>query len=354
MKVRYWQICGLGALVLACGTADDSGLFDSAETADLAVSAEPGGGSSDSDSGQGAASAADAAPGSGEAPMVATGLDEAGSGAEASEEGDASEESGLPGVQPVGVQGNAGDEAAGESEAGDDGAGESDDNGAEAAPGDDEGTSEDGAEGDDADSGAEAPSAPAGVEPAPGDPAAPRSIPIDGSIAVRQSCELAACGGGELAGKSYRYVGACVEQDALLGNLAAQCAGLEIVELGGQVRGTVSFTDDSVTQDVTLEFAIVLTLPADCLQGSCELTAADLASGGTPGASCEDADGGACTCSLPLTSSAQASTSFAASGDQVTLGESTVNYCASEAGLELANGLGDIDYVLRAIEPAAG
>ncbi len=313
MRGRTWCAGAIAVLAVACASVEDSGLFRLAPTNRSAATADDGpdeGGRGAATNGAGGNSTAAATP-------------PASGGGEESERGGA-----APVVVPPLVDenpasgGGDGVRGSGDADAGGTGSGS-------------EGARPDAGDGS-------AGSGDAGVA------ADDDQVPVDGSILVQPSCPFASCG-GELDG-AYDYVGACVEEAGLFAGLFAGCEEAQVLSADGRIAGSSSFAGSVFTQDVTLTFSLVFRLPAACVPGGCALTAEAYVEAGATGTNCEAAAEGACTCTMPLSSSAQVSTTFTRDGDQVTLGETTVSYCAADGDLVYTNGVDDFDYVLRAVE----
>lgn len=174
------------------------------------------------------------------------------------------------------------------------------------------------------------------------------TIPVDGTVSVQETCEFEPCG-GELDDESFEYVGACMEKQALLDSFARSCNGVEVIDASGTIEGTISFANGRFEQDVALELSVQYHVPRQCSFGaSCTLVAASLISGGAMGTRCVNADNGGCNCTRPLSLPANASGRYTTDDDELSLGGTSVNYCASGGSLQYANGVGDWDYVLQA------
>lgn len=180
------------------------------------------------------------------------------------------------------------------------------------------------------------------------------SIPVDGTVTVQETCDFYPCG-GDLEGQSFEYVGACIEEQALLGSYTDTCEGLEVVAATGTIEGTISFANGRFAQDVSLDLSVEYHVPRRCLYGSygasCTLAAAAFASAGAVGTRCESASGGGCNCTRPISSPASTSGRYTTRDDELTLGGTTVSYCASRGTLQYTNSLDDWDYVIQATNP---
>ncbi len=172
--------------------------------------------------------------------------------------------------------------------------------------------------------------------------------PFVGIVDIVESCGFAPCG-GNLAGTSWQYTRVCVEEAALLASLRSQsrCGDLELLDATGELSGTLSFDEDSYARDLSLIMETSLRVPASCVVGDCATTAFLIATE-LPGTTCGTTADGACTCSVPLTGSLQDTGSYATDSAQLSLGDTTGDYCASEGSLQHQGSILNVDFIYEA------
>lgn len=152
--------------------------------------------------------------------------------------------------------------------------------------------------------------------------------PGNGAIQLGNCPAFSACG-GELDG-AWTLDGLCIDDDMPFDT--TECPGLTVVNTGGDVSGTLTFADGTLTSSVTSSITATLGIPSSCTMGlSCAMIQGALAmSEGLDTATCSSSAGGGCTCTVGVLNSAMSSTTYTVDGDVVTTGDGDrFEYCVS-------------------------
>ncbi|HEY6728686.1 MAG TPA: hypothetical protein VI197_31965 [Polyangiaceae bacterium] len=169
-----------------------------------------------------------------------------------------------------------------------------------------------------------------------------------GTVVIEDDCGYEACG-GDLADTDWRYSRLCVEEEALLAPFQTFCDSIGVVSAGGEVSGTISFTDDSFTQDVTFSVNGEFDVPEACIVGNCAVVGLGLAAAGLTDASCVDGSNGGCLCSGTMLGESTASGDYSSDGDNVELDGEQSSYCVSGDSLKYTGEIQGVEFVYETL-----
>ena len=152
-----------------------------------------------------------------------------------------------------------------------------------------------------------------------------------GVVVLEDVCSHEPCGGA-LPNTAWRHVRACVPKEQIIGPMLDFCPSITLLSSGGELAGTISFTDDSFNQEVSFSLWIELDVPIDC-DISCPMFAASLALLGFPGATCEESND-SCHCIGAAQGTDPRSGDFIAADDGTLtllgLGDIEASYCVAD------------------------
>ena len=177
-----------------------------------------------------------------------------------------------------------------------------------------------------------------------------------GTVVVKDDCAYEACG-GDLANTDWTYSGICVEKEALLAPFQGFCDTLELVSAGGEVTGTISFTDDTdgqdvsfgtFTQDVSFSVTGEFAVPQSCVPGSCAIVTLGLAASGLADANCRMSDTG-CTCSGTLVGESALDGDYTTDDETLTLDGEGASYCASGDSFKYTGEIEGVEFVYETV-----
>jgi len=169
-----------------------------------------------------------------------------------------------------------------------------------------------------------------------------------GSVVVKDDCAYEACG-GDLANTDWDYSQICVEKDALLAPFQDFCdTPLEVVSAGGEVTGTISFSDDTFTQDVSFSVTGEFAVPQACVLGSCAIVGLGLGAAGLTDASCRTADDG-CRCSGTLVGESALDGDYSTDAETLSLDGEEASYCASDDSFMYIGEIQGVEFVYATV-----
>jgi hypothetical protein len=156
--------------------------------------------------------------------------------------------------------------------------------------------------------------------------------PLDITLNYQAQCPAVnpQCG-GDLVGRWF-YTAACVD-NCLISPLQQSCPGATVSNVTGTTRGEVTFTNTTVSRNVTSTYTATVSVPAGCVAAGCALV--EVALGQLyDTASCAQAGSG-CSCSITDTFTVNDSTSYVAAGGVITVGGGTRTYAYCRTGNSL-------------------
>lgn len=168
-----------------------------------------------------------------------------------------------------------------------------------------------------------------------------------GTVVVKDDCAYEACG-GDLANTDWEYSQICVEKEALLAPFQDFCDTIDVLSAGGEVTGTIGFTDDAFTQDVSFSVTGEFDVPQACVPGSCAVVGLLLGAAGLSDGSCRTSDSG-CVCSGTLLGESALDGDYTTDGETLSLDGDEVSYCASGDSFKYIGEIQGVEFVYEAV-----
>jgi hypothetical protein len=164
-------------------------------------------------------------------------------------------------------------------------------------------------------------------------------VPLDITLNYQSACPAInpRCG-GDLVGRWF-YTAACVDS-SILSQLNQACAGLggtiSLSNVTGTTRGVVTFTNSTVSRDITTTLNATVNIPAQCAIVGCATVQTQLAQL-YDSVSCTQAGNGGCDCSIQDTSIIRDSGTYTAAQGIITVTSGgttrTYDYCRTGTSL---------------------
>jgi hypothetical protein len=160
----------------------------------------------------------------------------------------------------------------------------------------------------------------------------PAASTTEASVQVAGSCPAFVACGGTPSG-TYDYSGGCSD---VLGMLRRTCTGLNTTQTVVKVKGSIYFlADNALKRSVTIAVSGSVRIPASCVGGTCIIVEQGLSQYGFGNATCTDAGGGACDCTVSKTTPRNDSTTYTLEGNNVkTADGETYEICDDGASLK--------------------